>query len=304
LIYGLPQIDTPTGVTADLLYDRYIKINWQSVSGAVEYEIYVVVDDHETELIGVTKLTSFVYEDLEPKTRYKFIVKAVGEGNISKGSEESNTVKTGRKVGPPDEDGELNEETTISKNGDMAQVSIGEDDYDEVRTIDLTKGVLAGSKEVVISMSARVVSASDAENITIIGQDFLVCFNPKAFKTNKMEENRKNEEAGVRFRVTQDGGNTQVEYGKTSLSKQYVLQATQFIGKDSTTMDYLKNPIELSLDYDFNKAQMRKLKIITLNRYDTAVNMWTVRKQLENGDISLQDYIDRLGKYMVIGNRR
>lgn len=107
--YSLPEVTPPEKVTADLIYDRYIKVTWTPVPGAIEYEIYVVINDSNIEMVGTSKTTSFVYEDLEPRTSYKFVVKALGEFNISQASMESNTVRTGNVAGIPDTDGGLSE---------------------------------------------------------------------------------------------------------------------------------------------------------------------------------------------------
>ena len=117
IIYGLPELAAPSGVTAELVYDRFIKVHWHGVSGATQYEIFEITDDAKVELIGSTQLTSFVYSDLKPRTRYRFVIKAVGDFGSSKPSLESNTVRTGRIVGPPDEDGALGEETLVFKSG-------------------------------------------------------------------------------------------------------------------------------------------------------------------------------------------
>lgn len=101
LVYDLPGLGVPQNVVAELVYDRYIKVHWKAVEGAEEYEIYSVEEEHEIELVGSTALTSFLYSDLEPRTRYRFIVKAIGNFGPSQPSAESNTVRTERKWGIP-----------------------------------------------------------------------------------------------------------------------------------------------------------------------------------------------------------
>ena len=123
LVYGLPELTAPTNVVAELVYDRYIKISWSAVDKAEAYEIYVIIDD-DIDFIGTTEFTGFVYSDLEPNTRYRFVVKALGPFGASKPSERSNSVQTGRRVGAPDEDGELAEKTIKQKIGDVAQLVI------------------------------------------------------------------------------------------------------------------------------------------------------------------------------------
>ena len=68
LVYGLPELEAPMNVVAELIYDRYIKITWTPVEGAEGYEIFAVIDDNEMDFIGTTELTGFVFSDLEPTT--------------------------------------------------------------------------------------------------------------------------------------------------------------------------------------------------------------------------------------------
>jgi hypothetical protein len=304
ITYSLPEIGIPQGVAAELVYNRYIKVNWLEVEGAREYEIYVVVDNTQVELIGSTKLTSFVYEDLEPRTTYKFIVKAVGEYNISKPSRESNSVRTGSKVGPPDDDGQLNDKTTMDKVGDQANIIIGEDSYSKEMTIDLTRGTLAGSKEVVISMSAKIASSYRAKSIKVIGKDFVIKFNPNNFNTSKVAENDHRKDAGVRFKISPYTGSSDLDAGKTALSTQYVLEANVFVGKDSTPIDYLTSGMEITLDFDAAKADMRRLKNIGLNRYDQTTQSWMLlANRADSYGTSIRVYTDRLGRYLIFGSK-
>lgn len=305
LSYSLPEVGIPQGVRADLIYDRYIKIMWSEVPDAIEYEIYVVIDSSNMEMIGSSKFTSFVFEDLEPRTTYRFIVKAIGEFNISKASKESNSVRTGREVGIPDEDGELNEETIINKKGNLAEIVIGRNDRDKKMTVDLTRGNLAGAKEVSISISAEAIASRYSKDITIIGKDFTLVFNPNVFMNDSILDNRNNPDAGVRFRVSPDNGNPNLEAGMTALSTVYVLDASQYIGKTNNNMEYLNSSILLNIDYNGNISSTRRLNQISFSRYDTLRGRWISIKDTDDNDaMAIGTYIDRLGKYMVAGSRR
>ena len=305
LTYGLPEIAAPSGVVAELVYDRFIRVHWNGVTGAKEYEIFVVIDDKTMELIGSTELTSFAYNDLEPKTRYKFIVKAVGDFGSSKPSMESNTVRTGSTVGPPDEDGALGEDTTMSKSGNTANVVIGTkySGRGDI-VIDLTTGVLAGSREVVISLPASVVVNDGNRNIQVLGSDFAVQFQPSAFNVATVRENSKRSDAGVRFVIKTDTGNTQVQSGN-QLSNVYSLDASVYVGNTSTSIDYFAKSINLVLDYDLDKASLRKLTKVEFNYFNPTSNSWqsvgastSMIEGVASGEVS------RLGRYTIIGSRR
>lgn len=303
ITYGLPELNAPTGVVAELVYDRFIRVHWNEVEDAKEYEIFVVIDDENTEFIGSTELTSFAYNDLEPRTRYRFVVKAVGDFGSSNPSMESNTVKTGRRVGPPDEDGSLTEDTVISKTGDTANVVIGEKEDDDV-VIDLTRGDLAGSKKVVISMPASVVTDYRSEDIKVIGSDFTLSFNPSAFNVATVRQNEDREDAGVKFEIEPYNGNNNAPGGNV-LSNIYNLQAYAYVGKSNTDIKYLAEKLNFVLDYDMDKANMRKLNNIEFNIFDDYDNSWEeVDGYISLGYGVVSGKIDVLGRYTAIGTRR
>ncbi|RKD22005.1 IPT/TIG domain-containing protein [Caminicella sporogenes DSM 14501] len=304
IIYGLPEVASPSGVSAELVYDRYIKIHWNEVADVNEYEIYVVKNDREYEFIGSTKLTSFLYEELEPHTRYKFVVKAIGEYGSSKYSEESNEVKTGRRVGPEDDDEGLVENSKFEKIGNIAQVIIGTSDYDdEDIVIDLTKGNLVGSKEVVISMPAEVVASTDAKDIIVNGEDFRVKFNPKSFYSSKIDDNKRDEDSGVRFTIKPSENINMIGNSK-SLSSVYELSADIFIGSEMFEISYLIAPVEVTLDVDIAKARMRKMKAVSLSLYDSYEDKWIPIAMASDGDMSVTGLADSLGKFTIIGSRK
>jgi hypothetical protein len=308
LKYGLPELQAPSDVEAELVFDRYIKVNWKAVSGVSDYEIYVVTDSSEMELIGITDLTSYLYTELEPNTRYRFIVKAVGNFGSSKPSFESNTVKTGSRAGPPDNDGSLNEKTVMERAGDVANVIIGEKDFnDGIIVIDLTKGILAGCRDVVISIPASVVTSSGTENINIIGGNFRIELNPNAFNSSRLREYKDRNDAGVRFKVSQYDGSMDIKNpvsGEALLSAQYLLQASIFVGRDYTAMDYLASDIKINMNFDAAKAEMCRLNKMSLCRYDGYDNGWATVKNADRGDISISASANRLGIYSVIGRRQ
>ena len=306
LKYGLPELTVPTGVRAELVYDRYIKVNWNSVTGVKEYEIYVVIDDKTLELVGSTKLTSFVYSDLEPRTRYKFIVKAVGDYGPSRPSEESNTVRTGSKVGPTDDDGQVGDSTKTERSGTTAIITIGRSDFaSKALTIDLTAGILAGSKEVLISIPAAAAASRSAKDITILGGSFRIKLNPYAFYSTRVEENKGKSDAGIRFKLSSAAAGTDLRSDEgTALSSQLVLEANFFVGKDSSAVDYLSSSIEVAMDFDSSKADMRKLQNIALSRYDGYGSGWKAAAYAISGGTSVVAPVNRLGKYMIVGKRR
>ncbi len=301
ITYTLSKIPAPGNVKAELVNDdKYIRITWDKVDKATEYEVYVVINDNETELIGITELTSYIYEDLESDTKYKFIVKALGESGLSKASMTSNTVETGRHPGREDKDGELGENTSIAKVGETVLVSIGKDIKDKEMKIDLTKGALAGSKEVTVSMPASIVASYTAKDITVIGQDFVAKFNPSAFNVAKIEENKKKGEAGVQFKIA-----LQKEKATNALSNEYILAANAFVGKENSEIDYLKAKVAFTLDYDTSKADLRRMKNVSLYRHEAYNNSWTfIKDRTDEYSAAIQATVDRLGRYSILGSRR
>lgn len=300
--YVLPELSAPRKVVAELVYNRYIKVHWSPVEKAEGYDVYVVIDDNEIEFVGSTDLTSFVFSDLESDTRYKFIVKALGRFGSSQPSAESNSVRTKRRVGPPDDDGAIDDKTTERIEGDKALISIGNDDYKDDLTVDLAELRMHGAKKVVISIPARVVTKKNAGEITVRGKDFTLKFDPSVFETDKIRDYRNRSDAGVRFEISPYTGSTNL-MGKKSLSNQYHLKADFFLGKDFTPIENLVSAMSLVMEYDRRIANIRGLRNIYLARYDGYRDRWERIPQSDLGT-SIKAYIDKMGRFIVIGGRR
>ena len=300
--YGLPELPPPSGVTAELVYSRYIKVHWQPVTGARGYEVYLVSGSNR-EFIGTTDLTSFAYHDLKANTGYRFAVRALGNFGTSAPSLNSNMVTTGSRAGSPDEDGPLGENTKMEKIGDRAFVAIGSKDAAKELAIDMTKGDLAGSKEVVISIPASVIASGNSKNITVTGKDFRVKFNPNVFYSTKVKEHRHKTDAGVRFTI---GPTSTISMagGEIALSAQYELKAEVFVGKDSSAMDYLGSSLQVTLDVNSAKTNLQRLKHINLSRYEGQDQVWLSLATGRLDSLAITALSDRLGKFAVIGRRR
>lgn len=291
--YALPELAEPRDVVAELMYDRYIKVRWSSVPKAQEYEVYVVINDTEIEFIGSTKLNAIVFSDLESYTKYKFIVKAIGPFGASNPSKESNPVRTGRRVGPPDYDGDITEKTTQKVEGNTAVVSIGTEDYKEDITIDM-----ADLQKTIISIPAEVVCKSSSGDITIKGKDFNLKFNPSVFRSSIVTKNQDRSDAGIKFVIEQYTGPG--INGKTVLSSQYNMQADFFLGREITTIENLQSYMYFTMFYDTLKADMRRLNNIYLAQFDGGT--WKSVIQNHTGS-TIKAYINKLGRYTIIGSR-
>lgn len=309
ITYVLPGISAPLGVSAEVVIDRYndtdlyIKVNWNKVEGALQYEIHVIEDGENPQFVGSTDLTSFIYKDLKPRSHYKFVVTAVGSFGSSKYSAESNEVMTGSKVGYPDVDGKLGEKTEIKRQGQMVNVTVGTGDFDQKNmVIDLARGELAGAREVVISIPAGVVISSNAKDIEINGSDYKVKFNPAVFRVNQVYASGGRSDGGIRFVLKLNEGSALVG-SAPNLSKVLELKAEFFRGSDKSSLDYLARNMALVLDYDMSKAEMRRFNQVNLARYDTYKAGWEEVGQPKLVTGTAGESINRLGSYTVIGRR-
>ena len=254
--------------------------------------------------MGSTHLTAWLLQDIKPYTRYKFIIKAVGNFGSSKPSAESNQVRTGGKVGIPDLDGKPGEKTVMQKLGNSAWVTIGSRDFSSKPiVIDLTRDALAGASEAVIHLPASVISSSRPPEIEVKGRDFNLRFNPVVFNTSRVSENRNREDAGVKFSISPYRGNPGTASGNI-LSPVYQLNALFYRGKEQSDFSYLGGKVSLILDYDKQKAEWRRLNQAKLQRYDLVSGQWT---DLDTGTAGLPagaGAINRTGLYSVMGSRR
>jgi hypothetical protein len=296
LKYGLPETPAPTNVWAQLYYDQHIKVNWDKVKDASQYEIYVL-EDNNKRYIGNTELNSFVYDDLKRRTKYKFVITALGKYGSSIYSMESNEVKTGSKVGK-DEDGELGEDTVVEKSGPNATITIGIDDYNKYTTLDLTEGQLAGSKNITINIPAKVIGKLDVQNMTVIGNDYVVKFNPNTFYNYKTKDNMEN--AGVKFNITNKPSEYIPKRGETIISNQLSLRAYDYVKDNVDELDYTGSLIFVSLDLDAQKAKLRRIKKLKLVRLDDEN---VVLGKGNNEGYNISGVTDRLGHFVILGGR-
>lgn len=304
--YGLPELPAPAGVTAELVDNQYIRVTWTKVEKAAAYDVFVSIDNGPLSYVGSTEITGYIFADLEPSTRYRFVVQAVGDYGSSPPSLKSNWVKTGKTIYIPDDDGKIAEHTAMARDGATARITIGTSDFDERdAVIDLTRGALAGSREVVIAIPALAVASDDARDITVIGADFLLTFNPSVFNVSRLASNKNRRDAGVRFTIAPLAGYTGAPTG-ASLSPVYLLAASVFIGQDSFTLDRLPAALEFSLTFDGAKARMRRVQNVSLNRWEESSGTWEpITSGFWDGlNPTLSARIDRLGKYVIQGGRK
>jgi hypothetical protein len=301
IVYGLPQLPAPGGVVAELVYDRYIKVHWAAVEGASYYEVYVSIDD-QLEFLDTVSGTNFMYSELESRTKYKFVIKAVGNFGSSQPSAVSNTVTTGRVAGPPDDDGSLEEKTSQVKSGTTATVTIGTDDNSSQVTIDLTRGALAGCQELVISLPAEVIN-DGGPDINVYGADYALQFNPRIFKVGLMRDNAESD-AGVRFKMSPYRGSLEIS-GGNDISHPYALSADAYTGKSSSPLDMLAGGMSLVLDFNSDKTSLRRISQATLCRYNEYKHSWEQLNQVDSTQTTaVSAVVNRLGRYVVIGSRR
>lgn len=295
LVYGIPEIGAPLDVTAEVIFDQYIRVSWTGVKDAFEYEIYVSEDGGAFEFIGSTELTSFIVTKIKPSTRYQFLVRAIGKYGTSKPIDESksNIVTTGRNVGPKDQDGDIAENTKINRTGNTADITLGVNDFTTKGiTIDLTRGALAGVQDITIRIPAYII-ASISGDVKVIGKDYTMTFKPQIFLNSTMKDNKDNSNAGVVFKISTYKGSISTDQGYTVLGSIYSLEASTYVGKDTAKIDYLNGSLIFTLDHDVLKAQTRRINSIFLARYDESTRTWLPVSSL-----------NRLGLYTVIGSRR
>lgn len=306
ITYTLPELEAPLGVTAELIHDKYnntdtgIKVTWNEVAGATEYELYVV-EDGQMKFIGSTKLKAYIHEDLQPRTTYKFIVKAVGNFGSSKPSAESNTVRTSRNVGLPDYDGGLIENTRQEKKGNTAQVVLGTRESRSNLVIDLTRGDLAGARELVLSIPAQVIVNNRYMNIEVRGSDWAMRLTPAVFNIAKVQQAQSKDDAGVRFKIAPGTNNSGAS--ANGVSQVYELKADFYEGANTSSIEYLATNMSLVLDYDVMKVNMRKFRSVSISRFDPYSSSWQALNKDTYLSGSTSTIINRMGNYVVMGGR-
>ena len=150
----------------------------------------------------------------------------------------------------------------------------------------------------------RNITKSNAGDITILCKDFTLKFNPTAFDIRKVRQYKDRADAGVRFEVSPHTGSSDSN-GNVVLSTQYVLKADLYLGKDTSPIDYLNTYMELALEYDKTKADLRRISQVALYRYNDYDGKWQqILKHYDDRDIAIRAFIDRIGHYVILGSRR
>ena len=88
------------------------------------------------------------------------------------------------------------------------------------------------------------------------------------------------------------------------LSGQYMLKAEFYLGQEASSIDYFDGHMELILEYDKTKADLRKLSEVALYRYDDYNSSWQEILKGHDQSITLKAFINRTGRYAILGARR
>jgi len=305
--YDWPQMDVPAGVVAEIVHDyenkrdRYIKVYWDEVEGASVYDIYVIISGDE-EYLGSTELTAYLFEDIEPRTKYKFVITAIADYGSSQYSEESNVVTTGSKTGSPDNDGGLVEKTVIQQSGSTLKILVGEYDHGRDIRIDLQDEKYVGVQKVELSIPAKVINYGNCGFIELFAYDYQMTFKPDVFRTPEIMKDHYRVDCGVRFTVQTDNG--RFAAAGNVVSPVYEIKTDYYRESTVNPINNLYSSLMYSMDFDAGKVAMRRYTCVELGYYDDYRNEWVM---LDNGmwfgDEHMY-FINQAGKYALIGSRR
>jgi hypothetical protein len=182
-------------------------------------------------------------------------------------------------------------------------VTIGTDEDSKQVVIDLTRGVLSGSKELVISLPAAVINDGTTD-IVVNGPDYSLQFNPRVFNVALMRKNADEFDAGVRFKMGPYQGSLDI-IGGNNISNPYYLSAEAFTGKTSSAIDTLAGSMSLALDFNVNKTSLRRISTAALCRYNEYNHTWEQLGRVDSSQASaVSGAITRMGRYVVTGSRR
>ena len=294
LTYGIPEIEAPFNVLAEEVFGRLIRVSWTGVSGALEYEVHVSENGSGWQQIGNTKDTSIIFEELKPNTKYKFLVRALGEYGTSKpiSVSESNEVTTGATVGFEDKDGKIGDKTVVINRGKDGFVSVGKDFKYSDLEFNLLDGKLKGVENMTIKLPAPVIANSEAK-IKISGKDFYFEFDPKIFTNSDLQKNKDKLDAGVTLKIGKYKKNLNTAGVVNKLGDSFFITGEQQIGNKKKALKKLNGKFEFTLDYDENLANTKRYKTVKLMRYDDAKKTWVEDKDFKT-----------LGIFTNVGSRR
>jgi len=136
----------------------------------------------------------------------------------------------------------------------------------------------------------------------VTGQDFQIRLHPSAFYSSRLKDNRGERDAGVQVHIRPNTG-ISPESGQTVLSGIYQIEAYAYVGQSKTQMLHLASSIQITLDVDQNKANMRRIRTFKLMRYDGDKRKWDIISEGRDGSAALTGTTEQLGTFAIIGSR-
>jgi len=304
LTYDIPKPSSPIDIDARIVRDTtsrdiYIKVTWDSVDNATNYDIYRIDDDGKYFYLASTSLTSYVYDNLDYHTEYRFAVKATVDGGISKVSPISNRVTTSYEIGSFESHLWPKKELVCYRAGERATLDLNDITYyPGTIKVDLNSGKLKGCREVVVDIPVNIIDSDNSHQIEIYGTNFQLVFDPSVLNTSSVKRYSKLR-AGVRFRIAEVKNNYKLLSGVT-LSPVYQIEASLMYESEKIAIEHFDGFMSLNINCSKGQRGWQQMGTPQICYYDLFNNSWA---PLNKPGISLgrqcSGVVDRSGYFKV-----
>lgn len=304
LTYEIPRPSSPLDIDARIVRDTsnrdvYIKISWDSVNNATNYDIYRVDKDGKYLYLASTSSTSYLYDNLDYHTEYRFAVKAIVNGGISEVSPISNRVTTSYDIGTFESHLWPKKDPVCYRTGERATLDLNDITYyPGTIKIDLTSGTLKGCREVVVDLPVSIIDSVNGHQIEISNNNFQLVFDPSILNTASVKRYSKLR-AGVRFRIAEVKNNERLLSGST-LSPIYQIEANLMYESDKIAIEHFDGFMSLNINRTKGQQGWQTMSTPQICFYDVFNANWV---PLSNHSINLgrqcSGVVDKSGYFKV-----
>lgn len=308
--YEPPIPDAPDGLEVSLVYDRYVRLEWPAVEGALYYEIYARKDSRgEFSFIESTTRTIYYITDLDSKTRYYFKVKAINKFGSSELTRQR-SIRTDD-TREEDLDGVIDEEEKILVDGNSVTVNLPTDVFSRqyYYNIDLSDNEYAGIGTKVVSIPLSVIR--DARGTFVLNTgDVILQFSPRVFNTAPLWNVVRHEIERAYGRLTVRGAKNDGERAlkylpakQRPVSSLYYIGLSAAYGKTEEDCDRFNGQLYMQIKYQDNPFRDISGSSLKLCRFNASVLRWEPVAVSEVDRVSqlAAGYITMPGIYAVLG---
>lgn len=298
LKYTVPIPSDPTGLKAEIVNDKYIRIYGYTSNKASYYEIYAYLgddypDDEDFKYLDMTEKTSYKitkFPEIDEDENIYLRIRAVNKYGPS---EWSNIVKIDYEdelkdidgIGEEDRDGDLRSDYQETMGGDGVNVVLGNEglrgsEY-SYYVIDLNDSKYKDITKRVINVPGKIIKES-SRVILVDNGDSRLQFTPRNFYTYTFYNKSSSEQTNTYGQIIiEKMKGSYSDYIERKIPRKYELVSKIFnietnlqTGKNAVKLDNISGEMDIELSYDENRLIGLKEDGLQIYRFDSEKVEW------------------------------